>query len=142
MDCRAACSSPRSIVVRIRPSIPADLPHVIGEPLPFRIKAITLEVDGRVLGLGGVAFPPGGGPPWAFVQQCPEAKRYRVSFHRAGLAAMRMICDAGVGEVVATADADNEAALRWLKRLGFAPATVQPLDDKLLFVWRNRRGSS
>jgi hypothetical protein len=113
---------------------------VIGEPLPFRIKAITLEIDGRVLGLGGLAFPPGGGPPWAFVQQCPEAKRYPISFHRAGLAAMQMIRDTGVPEVVATADADNEAALRWLERLGFVP--VQHLGDKSLFVWRRRREPS
>jgi hypothetical protein len=125
------------VKVTVRPTVAADLPAVIGEPLPFRIKAITLEIDGRVLGLGGLAFPPGRGPPWAFVQQCHEAKRYPVSFHRAGLAAIEMIRKTGVSEVVATADADNEAALRWLKRLGFVPAAAVHIGNKMLFVWRN-----
>jgi hypothetical protein len=127
--------------VTLRPTAPADLPYVVGEPLPYRIRAITALADERIIGLGGVAFPPHG-PAIAFVQFAPaptgdgpEARRYPVAFHRAGLMAMEMIRGAGVAQVIATADAGNPAAVRWLKRLGFAAAERQPIAGRVLFVW-------
>jgi hypothetical protein len=139
--------------VTLRPTIPADLPHVIGEPLPYRIRAITALMDDRIIGMGGVAFPPQG-PAIAFVQlvpssredaaacdrehaatDIPEARRYPVAFHRAGLMAMKMIRTCGVTQVVATADVESDVAVRWLKRLGFQPAEGQRIVGKLLFVW-------
>jgi len=145
--------------VTLRPTIPADLPDVIGEPLPYRIRAITALVDGRVIGMGGIAFPPDG-PVIAFVQLAPsrpargassedgavchddratgaipEAKRYPVAFHRAGLMAMAMIRASQAKQVVATADAGSDVAVRWLKRLGFKPADDQRIEGKLLFIW-------
>jgi hypothetical protein len=139
--------------VTLRPTIPEDLPFLIGEPLPCRIRAITAVLtteegerknsrpssvvrppsSEKVIGIGGIAFPPDG-PVWAFVQQAPEAKKYPVAFHRAGLMAMKMIRESGVREVVATADADNEAAVRWLRRLGFDAGVAQPIEGKLLFT--------
>jgi RimJ/RimL family protein N-acetyltransferase len=144
--------------VILRLALPQDLPFLIGEPLPYRIRAITAVLiaadenvdaddhdwsagvadrkrpDGpSIIGIGGVAFPPEG-PAWAFVQQAPEAKRYPLSFHRAGLMAMKMIRELGLREVVATADADNAAALRWLRRLGFVESDRQDIDGKVLFV--------
>jgi|SRR5215472_1116305 len=146
--------------VTLRPTIAADLPHVTGEPLPYRIRAITALIDDRVIGLGGIAFPPQG-PAIAFVQftpsspnadstvchndptakSIPEARRYPVAFHRAGLMAMEMIRKSEVRQVVATADADSDVAVRWLKRLGFKPADGQPTEQKLLFVW-NRENTT
>jgi hypothetical protein len=132
--------------ITLRPTIPADLPHVIGEPVPFRIRTITALADGRVVGIGGIAFPPDR-PAIAFVQLAPaqdgaagipEARRYPVSFHRAGLMAMEMIRTCGVAQVIATADADSAAAVRWLKRLGFEAAERQPIAGRVLFVWTNR----
>src|SRR5215470_2205097 len=144
--------------VTLRPTIASDLPHVIGEPLPYRIRAITALIDDRIIGMGGIAFPPHG-PAIAFVQlvppsrdgavvcdgehsatSIPEAKRYPVAFHRAGLMAMEMIRTSGVKHVVATADAGTEAAVRWLKRLGFAPVEGQRIAGKLVFVWDRESG--
>jgi hypothetical protein len=130
--------------ITLRPSVPADLSHVIGEPLPYRIRAITALAGDRIIGLGGVAFPPHG-PAIAFVQlapalgdsDSPEARRYPVAFHRAGLIAMEMIRMSGIAQVIATADAGNAAAVRWLKRLGFAPVERQPIAGRILFVWTN-----
>jgi hypothetical protein len=141
--------------VTLRPTILADLPHVIGEPLPYRIRAITALIDDRVIGMGGIAFPPEG-PAIAFVQlvpssreetvgasepaaaSIPEARRYPVAFHRAGLMAMEMIRRSHVAQVVATADASSAVAVRWLKRLGFRPAERQQIAGKLLFVWESQ----
>jgi hypothetical protein len=140
--------------VRLRPTLVDDLPHVIGEPLPCRIRAITALLDDRVIGVGGIAFPPRG-PAIAFVQFAPsrsvrhdahggddrttagipEARRYPVSLHRAGLMAMAMIRTSEARQVVATADADSDVAVRWLKRLGFRPTDPQPIQGKLVFLW-------
>jgi hypothetical protein len=128
-----APSGSAQMKVTLRPTRPEDLSAVIGEPLPFRIRAITVLDGDKVLGIGGIGFPPHG-PVIAFVQQAPEARKYKVSFHRAGLMAMRMVRDSGVAEVVATADADDPVALAWLERLGFRP--VQDLETRVLFSWR------
>src|SRR5277367_373707 len=124
----------RRPIVRLRPTLASDLPEIIDEPLPFRIRAITVLADDRVIGMGGIAFPPHG-PVIAFVQQAPEAKNYPVAFHRAGLLAMRMIRDSGLMHVVATTDRDCPTAIRWIERLGFVRSAMQPLDDRLLFEW-------
>jgi hypothetical protein len=121
-------------IVRLRPTIAADLPHVVGEPLPFRIRAITMLVDDRIVGLGGIAFPPHG-PMIAFVQQTGQARKYPVAFHRAGLLAMQMVRESGLGHVVATTDRGSPRAIRWIERLGFVRSAVQPLPEKWLYEW-------
>jgi hypothetical protein len=130
--------------ITLRPTIPADLPHVVDEPLPFRIRAITALADDRVIGVGGAAFPPDG-PAIAFVQLAPapdggspEARRYPVAFHRAGLMGMTMIKESGIAQAIATADAGHPAAVRWLKRLGFTAAERQPIAGRVLFMWENK----
>jgi|SRR5215471_5493401 len=140
--------------VTLRPTIAADLPYVIGEPLPYRIRAITALVDDRIIGMGGIAFPPQG-PAIAFAQlvpassnrggtvcdhdcatkSIPEARRYPIAFHRVGLMAMEMIRKSEARQVIATADAESDVAVRWLKRLGFKPADGQCIEGKVLFVW-------
>jgi hypothetical protein len=120
--------------VRLRPAIASDLPDIIGEPLPCRIRAITVLADDRVIGMGGIAFRPYG-PVIAFVQQTAEAKNYPVAFHRAGLLAMRMIRDAGIMHVITTTDRNSPTAVRWIRRLGFVKSAAQPFEDKLLFEW-------
>jgi hypothetical protein len=139
--------------ITLRPTILADLPNVVGGPLPYRIRAITALADERIIGMGGIAFPPDG-PAIAFVQlapslaesnsrepdsapRIPEARRYPVAFHRAGLMAMKMIGASGVAKVIATADADSAVAVRWLKRLGFGQAERQPIARRILFEWIN-----
>ncbi len=118
--------------VILRPTVPSDLCTVIGEALPFRIKALTVEADGRVLGVGGIGFPPNG-PVIAFVQAAPDAHKYPVSFHRAGLAAMKMIRESGVAEVIAQAHDDDPTAIRWLLRLGFEETNI---GEMRIFKWR------
>ena len=54
------------------PALAQSSQHVIGEPLPYRIRAITALVDDRVIGIGGIAFPPHG-PAIAFVQLAPSS---------------------------------------------------------------------
>ena len=141
--------------VQLRPTVAADLPHVIGESLPFRIRALTAYIprdpsrtiacandasvkrdldDGsrdQVLGIGGLAYMPNG-VIGAFVQMTAEGRKYPVAIHRAGVAAMRMIRESGERRVVALADELVPGAERWLDRLGFRPVTV---DGLTAYIW-------
>lgn len=123
------------IRVSLRPTVAADLPHVIGEPLPFRIRALTAHIGDQVLGVGGLGYLPSG-VVGAFVAMNAEGRRYPTAIHRAGLAAMRMIRESGEQRVVALADEFVPGAARWLERLGFRPVTV---DGQIAFVWEASR---
>ncbi|MGY4295370.1 hypothetical protein ACVWXN_003465 [Bradyrhizobium sp. i1.4.4] len=121
--------------VALRPTVASDLPHVIGEPLPFRIKAITAHVGDQVLGVGGLGYLPNG-VVGAFVAMNAEGRKYPAAIHRAGLAAMRMIRDSGEPRVVAIADELVPGAQRWLARLGFRPVVVGGVTA---YVWEAAR---
>lgn len=119
--------------VQLRPTVAADLPHVIGnQPLPFRIKALTAHIGDQVLGVGGLGYMPNG-IVGAFVAMNEEGRKYPAAIHRAGLAAMRMIRESGEPRVVAIADALVPGAERWLERLGFRLVTV---DGLTAYVWQ------
>jgi hypothetical protein len=132
--------------VIIRPTLPSDLPHVIAGPLPCRVRTLTAvlepDVDEKsqetVLGIGGIAFLPSGVE--AFLQPAPhvKARDYAVSCHRAGRMLMRMLQSSGIREVAARCDADNPAAARWLRRLGFVESARQADPGKIIFFWHRR----
>lgn len=119
------------IRVALRPTVAQDLPHVIREPLPFRIRAITAHVGDQVLGVGGLGYLPNG-VVGAFVAMNAEGRKYPTAIHRAGRAAMRMIRESGEQRVVALADELVPGAARWLERLGFEAVTV---DGVTAYVW-------
>lgn len=120
--------------VRIRPARPDDVGHITDEPLPWRIRALTGEIDGRVIGVGGLAWLPGGTIA-AFAALTDEARGYKVSLHRAGLRLMREAKEAGIKSVVASADTQSVTAMRWLLRLGFD--LVEQDRERAIFLWRN-----
>lgn len=120
--------------VTLRPTVAADLPFLIAVPLPHRIKAITAELEGRVIGIGGIGYRPDG-TVIAFVQMSDEARKYPVAIHRAGLMAMEMIRKARVPLVIAESQDGNPAAVPWLLRLGFRPVLI---DGASAFVWERR----
>jgi hypothetical protein len=118
--------------VTLRPTVAADLPHAIGEPLPYRIRCITALAGEEILGLGGLGFRPDG-TVIAFAQILPEGRKYPAAIHRAGLKVMAMIRASRVSLVIAEAQEDNPAAARWLLRLGFERVE---LAGREAFVWR------
>jgi RimJ/RimL family protein N-acetyltransferase len=117
--------------IELRPTVPADLQHVIAVPLPHRIRAITALAGDRVLGVGGIGYRPDG-TVIAFVAMNDEARKYPAAVHRAGRMAMRMIRETGLSRVLAEAEADNPAAERWLERLGFRKTEIA---GQTAFVW-------
>lgn len=120
-------------MITLRPAVAADLDGLIDRPLPFRIQAMTMERDGTVLGVGGLGFRPGHDPE-LFLASRPEIRRYPVALGKAGLAVMDMVRRLGVARVLATADPEVTAAVRWLIWLGFDPVAHDPTGD-IVFVW-------
>lgn len=113
--------------VAFRPATAADFAVLFDRPIPHRVRAIAAELDGALLGVGGITFRPEG--VFAFAQFTAAFKLYPAAVHRAGIAGMALIRDAGVATVIAEAQPDNPAAERWLRRFGFEP-------EGAVFVWR------
>jgi hypothetical protein len=120
--------------VELRPTIPSDLAAVTHEPLPIRIRAITAVLDDRVLGIGGIGYR-ADDVVIGFAVITEEFRSFPLALHRAGLAMMKIIREAGVPSVVAIADETIPAADRWLERLGFRVCYERGVK---LYVWRAR----
>lgn len=119
--------------VVLRPATKSDFDALTEGPRPYRVRAFAGEVDGRVVGIGGLAYLPNG-VIGAFVQATDEARKYPVAMHKAGLMAMAEARRLGFRRVVAMADKGVEPAERWLKRLGFKPETV---GTETVYVWES-----
>lgn len=117
--------------VRLRPTVADDIPSLTSDPLPARIQGITAEVDGQVIGLGGLSYRPNG-TVIAFAWISETARKYPLAIHRAGRMAMDLIRGSRLPMVVAEAEPGNPAAERWLERLGFVARDVS---GQCVYVW-------
>lgn len=90
--------------------------------IPYRVRGIAgIDDDGRVLGVGGLAYLPDG-RVFAFSHFLPEATKYPVALHKAALMVIGLANAAGVRELYACPEMTRSpAAERWLARLGFSP---------------------
>jgi hypothetical protein len=123
-------SLPRAV---IRHSTQADIDAMMSVPLPCRVRSLTIEVEGRVLGIGGMAYLPDG-RVGIFAELTDELRRdYKVTLHRAGLMLMDMVRSLGVKRAFGYpgGNAGEEIATRWLRRLGFRPA------ENGLYEWQS-----
>jgi hypothetical protein len=117
----------------IRPAIASDFLVFSEEPLPWRVKAWTGTLDGKVIGLGGVATLPDG-TKVGFAHFTAEARRFPATLHRTSLRLLAEIRREGVRRIVATPDEDIGGAAHWLARLGFEP--VAERDGVKAFQWQ------
>ena len=117
--------------ITLRPSVASDFLALIDRSPAYRCQCLTAEADGKILGLGGFMFPPGG-DVWCSAFITDEGRKYPVALHRVGLAVMALGRRRGFAKVYATAQPDNPAAERWLERLGFRPTDVA---GEKVFVW-------
>lgn len=116
----------------IRPTIVGDFEAFKAEAPPYRVKAWTAELDGEIIGIGGLAFPPRL-PPIAFTEIGDAARKHPVALHKTGKRFMAEVKAMGIPKIVATTDASNETARRWLERLGFVEAGEA--DGKRVHTW-------
>jgi hypothetical protein len=122
------------MAVIFRPTVSGDLPHLTDKPLPFRIKAWTALIDGRVIGVGGIGFMPDGAVV-ALAQMTDEMRAHRFALHRAAKRFLADVKASGIQELVTLADQDITGAENWLHHLGFVPVVRNGVR---IWLWRTR----
>jgi hypothetical protein len=130
--------------VTLRPATEADFIAMFGKPPQHRARALAAEIEGRLIGLGGItlltphetsACETWGCETWAcFMRASDELRAHPVALHRAGLRMLAIADRLGIARLVALAEPGIEAAERWLARCGFAP---EEINGAIVFV-RNR----
>lgn len=118
--------------VEFVPTTPEHIAQLATANIPFRVKAVTALVEGRVIGIGGIGFPVVG-QPTAFACLTDEMRSHKTALHRIGLRCLREWHAAGIKQVIALADENIPAAERWLERYGFK---AQESDGRKVFVLR------
>jgi hypothetical protein len=136
--------------VTLRPATEADFIAMFGKPPQHRARALAAEIEGRLVGLGGItlltphetsACETWGCETWAcetwacFMRASDELRAHPVALHRAGLRMLAIADRLGIARLVALAEPGIEAAERWLARCGFVPEAV---NGAIVFV-RNRK---
>jgi hypothetical protein len=140
--------------VTLRPATEADFITMFGKPPQHRARALAAEIEGRLVGLGGItlltphqtsacetwacdtwACETWACETWAcFMRASDELRAHPVALHRAGLRMLAIADRLGIARLVALAEPGIEAAERWLVRCGFVPEAV---NGAIVFV-RNR----
>ena len=107
--------------MRLRDLTAADM-KIFAPSMPYRVRGVAgVEDDGRVLGVGGLAYLPDG-RVFAFSYFGPEATKYPIALHKTALMVIGLARASGVRELYACPELRRSpAAERWLKRLGFEP---------------------
>lgn len=97
--------------------------HGRSEAAPTRIIGFAGKIDGRVIGVGGVAFYPNGARV-AFCDVGDEGRRYKVALHRAALMTILKARAMGVRRLVVPEQGMHEKTPWWLIRLGFDRVSI------------------
>jgi hypothetical protein len=102
-----------------RPATREDIDAFFGPRAKPTMKAWVGELDGKPIGIGGLALVEG---RWiAFCDLTPEARRYKRVIVRTAKLIMEEASRSGIRFVYAEADTEEPMALRWLGSLGFEP---------------------
>jgi hypothetical protein len=114
----------------IRAATKQDIESYAGRPSAQTIRAVVGELDGRIIGIGGMYLQKG---RWYGFADIPdECRKYKVSIIRASI---RFLADArrsGVRIVYAVRDEGEAGSLKWLTSLGFE---IDPR-SMIFFRWR------
>lgn len=106
-------------MIEVRPSTVRDIIEYSGDLPPFRVRAFTGLLNGKIIAIGGIAYLPNGAA-LAFLDANDEARvKAKLSLYKT---AKRLVdeCKArGITTINARASIDIEAAQRFLLRLGF-----------------------
>ena len=81
------------------------------------VKAICAEIDGEIIGLGGVMYVKG---RWlAFYSATEKLRPYKIAVGRAAVRFFRQMRQDGVKFIYADRDLNEPTSGRWLQSLGF-----------------------
>lgn len=119
----------------LRHATEADFIALTGSGPIWRCRAFAGELDdGRLLGIGGLAYLPDGTVAM-FMKATDEAREhYGLFVHKAGKRAIRLAQDLGIPVVGALTEDNIPAAARWLERLGFK---LVEKNGHEVWIWQN-----
>jgi hypothetical protein len=117
----------------IRPAVGADFVAYNGSLPPYRVQAFVGEVDGKIVGIAGLAFPPGCPLPVVWSDMTDEARAHKYALHKAALRFMRTM---PYRKVIAAASTEIDGSERWLRHLGFQPTGEVTDDGPVYFLMR------
>lgn len=126
-----------SAKVTIRPAKADDFLRFTGNTPPYRNHAWVGELDGQILGMGGICYPPGATVPVMWADFSEEGRRHAVTLHRAGREVLARFT-ARYRRLACVADATVPASRRWLERLGFT-ATGLHSDTGEVYIYDRDR---
>jgi N-acetylglutamate synthase-like GNAT family acetyltransferase len=119
--------------VTLRTATESDFIAMFGHGPKWRVRALAAEIDGELVGLGGLGLMMPS-ETWCAFMQATDAFRARpVAMHRAGLRMMAEARRLGIRRLVALAEPGIVKAPRWLARFGFAP---EDIDGATVWVWK------
>ena len=101
----------------IRAATHADIEAFADHRNKPSIRAVCMELEGRIIALGGIAWARG---RWiGFADLSDEARRYKMHISRAALRFLSEAKRSGVRFIYAGADPCEARAIAWLTSLGF-----------------------
>lgn len=103
----------------VRPATVQDLIEYTGSLPPCQIRAMAAEIDGKVVGIAGLAFLRNGAV-LAFMNAEDAVREHRVKLFRNARRFMRDMAGRGLSKINAVKSDDIAAAERFLKHLGFS----------------------
>jgi RimJ/RimL family protein N-acetyltransferase len=99
-----------------RPATREDYIAFYGEAPKRSLRAYVLDLDGRILGVGGIRYQNPGQPPFLFSDIKPEARQWPKEMVKA---AKMALADFGPAPILAIADPHEKGSIRLLTYLGF-----------------------
>jgi RimJ/RimL family protein N-acetyltransferase len=123
----------------VTPTTADDIAAFFPRAAPWRVRALTAKVDGKIVGIGGYAILPNG-ERIGFMEVPEEnCKAYPVVLYRATRKFFGELREAGVSKVTVYPDKTREAAVRWLEYLGFRH--VGEAKGESFYVWQHSQQS-
>lgn len=120
--------------VTIEPTTSTDVAEFFPSDPPFRIRALTARLDGKVIGIGGITYRPDG-IALAFLECSEEhCRKYPKRLHATAKRVIDEAKAAGIKRIIAKVDGSRERAAAWLKRLGFEP--IGETDGQQVYQWQ------
>ena len=105
--------------VLVRRATREDIENFSDATMKPTMKAWLGELDGKILGMGGLALS--NGRWFAFCDLTDEARKYKMTIVKISYEIMRDAKRSGIKFVYADADTEEPMSRRWLASLGFIP---------------------
>ena len=115
----------------LRPARAGDFEALYGEPPAFTIKAYAAEIDGRVVGIGGIQYI--GSQPVLFSRMADELRPFKKFIVRSARLAGELAREA---KAAAVANPNEPRSCHLLRRLGLT--WVGTVEEGEVFSWRTQ----